>query len=220
MAPTVRVLEHPTDLQINAAVGVLLRAMHGDPAVDSMTGGNETLREPFFRAMTRATAVGGSIYVVSDADGSDSDILSVGMWFGPGQKALTTESQMKEGWMDFYSALTPQAREWWEVVYQSNHEDKVDALLGLKYVDGWFANLIATDPIHQRKGYGSTMVTAVCQRAAKEGKIAALATQNEKNAKWYTSLGFKVLDQVEMSAPTGAWPDYFLVWEGEDAAAT
>jgi hypothetical protein len=55
-----------------------------------MTGGNETLRESFFRAMTRATAVGGSIYVVGDADGSASDILSVGMWFGPGQKALTT----------------------------------------------------------------------------------------------------------------------------------
>jgi hypothetical protein len=54
-----------------------------------MTGGNENLRESFFRAMTRATAVGGSIYVVSDAEGSD-DILSVGMWFGPGQKALTT----------------------------------------------------------------------------------------------------------------------------------
>ncbi|KAF8171469.1 hypothetical protein BJ912DRAFT_995608 [Pholiota molesta] len=201
MAPTVRVLEHPTEPQIDAAVGVLLRAMHGD----SMTGGNDTLRAPFFRAMTRAAAVGGAIYVVSDADGSAPDILSVGMWFGPGQKALTTEFQMKEGWMEFYGALTPRngGKSWY---YQSNHEDKVDALLGPKYVDGC-------------KGYGTAMVTAVCHRAGKEGKIAALATQNEKNAKWYTSLGFKVLGQVEMPAPTGAWPDYFLVWEGQDAAA-
>ncbi|KAF8169662.1 hypothetical protein BJ912DRAFT_1048319 [Pholiota molesta] len=119
-------------------------------------GGNDTLRAPFFRAMTRAAAVGGSIYVVSDADGSDSDILSVGMWFGPGQKART---HMKEGWMEFYGALTPQAREWWEVVYQSTHEDKVDALLGSKRMSETASRLLlrqSTDMVHHF-GEGESM---------------------------------------------------------------
>jgi hypothetical protein len=49
--------------------------------------------------------------------------------------------------------------------------------------------------------------------------IHELMDQSFWQAKWYTSLGFKVLDQVEMPAPTGAWPDYFLRWEGQDAAA-
>jgi len=31
----------------------------------------------------------------------------------------------------------------------------------LKYRDDWFANIIATDPVHQRKGYASAMIKEV-----------------------------------------------------------
>ncbi|KAF9479333.1 hypothetical protein BDN70DRAFT_858657 [Pholiota conissans] len=210
MAHNVESIEKPTELQIEAAVALMLRAMDGDISVDSMTGGNDNLRALLFRSMIRAAAIEGSFYIAND--GSD-EIFTIGIWFGPGKQMFSTETQRNEGWMDFFNALTPEMQGWWGTVFHAKHEETLNSLLGPKYVDGWFANIIATDPVHQRQGYGSALVNSVCQRAAKEGKICALATQNEKNTEWYKSLGFKVVGQVEIPAPTGNWPDYFLTWE-------
>ncbi|KAF8196090.1 hypothetical protein BJ912DRAFT_1056516 [Pholiota molesta] len=180
-----------------------------------MTGGDDALRAPLFRSMIRAAAVEGSFYVAND--GSD-EIFTIGIWFGPGRQMFSTESQMNEGWQIFsmLSLLKPGMVGYCmsHSQFHAKHEETLKSLLGEKYVDGWFANIIATDPIHQRKGYGSALILMKLQ-AGEEGKIVALATQNEKNMEWYKSLGFQVLNHVEVPSSTGNWLDYFLIWESQ-----
>jgi hypothetical protein len=48
-----------------------------------MTDYNDALREPLFRAMIGAGVVDGTFFAASD--GTDGEIVSVGIWFPPGK---------------------------------------------------------------------------------------------------------------------------------------
>ncbi|KAF9553337.1 hypothetical protein CPC08DRAFT_673352 [Agrocybe pediades] len=224
MPPTVHVIQNPTDAQIEEAVGVAMRAFAGDVSVDSMTGGNDTLQPALYRSMIKAGASEGGFWVVQngDDDGSGNEdeeaesramkIRSFGIWFGPGKKLFETEEQRSLGWNDYFAGLSVETREWWMTTFHTKHEENLERLLGSAYQDDWFANLIATDPAHQRKGYASAMIRQVFREAEKQGKTVALATQTEINATFYQNLGFTLLGKEDIPAPTGTWPDYFLRW--------
>lgn len=206
---SVKVLEKPTDSQIEQAVQLLLRAFEGDVSLKTMTSGNDDLEPLLFRSMLKAGALEGTIYVVTAEDGAD-DIYSIGVWFGPGQKMFSSQAQLAGGWNEFFAALTDEGRNWWMTIFHQNHEERLNALLGDQYLNGWFANIIGTDPKHQRKGYASAIVRTVSERAKIDGTTVALATQNESNLKWYQSLGFKLLGESIITHPIGNWPDFFV----------
>jgi len=212
---TIFVLEllKATDDQIEEAVALLMRAFEGDISVDSMTGGNDELRAPLFRSMVRAGALEGSFYIAND--GSEK-IFSIGIWFGPGKMMFGTEAQRKEGWDDLFTAFSPETQKWWMTVFHEKHDQSLNRLLGDKYLNSWFSNIIATDPEHQRKGYATAITKVVFERAASENKPVALATHTEHNKAWYERMGFKTLGQVEIPSETGHWPDFFLLWEGPE----
>ncbi|PPQ75867.1 hypothetical protein CVT26_000283 [Gymnopilus dilepis] len=215
MAPVVRLLEHPTDDQVEQSVALVIRAFTGDLSLIAMTGGNTDLQAPLFRSMLRACAVEGSYYVVMDEE--SGAIHSVGGFFGPGQQVFTTEKQREQGWTQFFNSLPQPLHKWWNDLYLPLSEGELNKLLGDNYLNGWFANIIATDPPFQRRGYAASIIRAIFQRAASEEKPVSLATQTEENCLWYQSLGFKELGKITIPADSeggaGSWPFYILTWE-------
>ncbi|PAV21724.1 hypothetical protein PNOK_0168100 [Pyrrhoderma noxium] len=195
----VKHLQHPTESQIDEAVKLCLRAYGEDPALIAMTGNQSDLRDTVFRSMIRAAVLEGSFYIASD--GSDS-IFSIAVWFGPGKALYKSEEQRKLGFNEFFEALSPETRHWWTEVYTKQLDKYLDDIIGKeKLLNSWYANNIATDPVHQGKGYGTALLKTIFEEARKDQSIVALGTQNEQN--------------TEIPAPTGNFPAMFFTW-GED----
>jgi GNAT superfamily N-acetyltransferase len=67
----------------------------------------------------------------------------------------------------------------------------------------WFLPLLAVDPAHQRKGYGSALLQPVLERCDREQKLAYLESSNPRNIPLYEQHGFEVLGGVRAgSSPT------------------
>ncbi|KAL4258379.1 hypothetical protein AB1N83_008837 [Pleurotus pulmonarius] len=158
---TTRVLVRPADDQVESIVGVIRRAFKGDITLSSMTGRNVNLEALLLRSMVRAAALEGTIYVVTDVYNT---ILSVGVCFQPGTRMFSSEAQRALGWDEFFQKISEEARDWWTTQIFRKHREALNDHLGAHYLDSWFANIIATDPEHQRKGYATSIVRAVCAR--------------------------------------------------------
>ncbi|KAJ8517111.1 hypothetical protein ONZ45_g5659 [Pleurotus djamor] len=202
-----RITENLTDVQVEYIVEFLVRAFSGDLSVASMTGGNDDLVPLMFRAMLRGINLSGTLYTVCDEAG---EIRSVGGWFRPGVRLFDSEEQRALGWNDFMDALSPEAKEWWTQEFPKRGVEPMSRALGNKFLDSWFASLLATDPDYQRRGFATAIVEAALEQAKQDGKIAVLATQSESNMNWYKSLGFEVFGRVDFEGPRGQWPDIFL----------
>ena len=50
------------------------------------------------------------------------------------------------------------------VLPELTRPNSLNSCIFSQYLDSWFANIIATDPEHQRKGYATALTKAVCQR--------------------------------------------------------
>ncbi|KAJ7595763.1 hypothetical protein C8J56DRAFT_923170 [Mycena floridula] len=213
VSATVKLLEKPTDDQIDQAVEVCVRAFAGDVCLRSMTADNHALESSLFRMMICAAALEGTVYCVTDD--RDDKILSLGVWFGPGSQLLHTEAQRATGWNDFFASLSEEGQKWWATTFQTCHEDFVNSLFGDQYLGGWWANVIATHPDYQRQGHGTALVRAVLDQAQKGNKPVGLATQTEMNRDWYQTLGFKVCGETRVPEATrsGSFPDFVMKWE-------
>jgi len=202
-------------MQIKQAIALALAAFEGDPAINNVVGGNEALRGPLFRAIVGAGAVEGSFFTASD---SSDNIVSIGIWFKPGKVMMDSEVQQKAGWIEFYNAISPEAQDWWMKEFYPRHDAALTACMGPDITkNSWFANLVATHPSHQRKGYGTAIVKEVCKLAAAEGVVAALGTQKERNVAWYEKLGFKLKGRIEFGTKEIPRAEYLLCYDSKDA---
>ncbi|KAL0961078.1 hypothetical protein HGRIS_006061 [Hohenbuehelia grisea] len=199
-------LTDPSDQQIEQIVDVCIRAYSGDNVIRSMTGDRPELWPPLFRAWLKAGRLAGAIYVVESEPGR---IASAGLWFGPGKALLASEEQRALGWNEFWEALTPETHEWWAYLNKTT-AGMADEKRTKEIMDGWFANMIATDPAFQRRGYASSIVRAVCERGVKEGTLVALGTQKKDNVAYYRSLGFEVFGQTDVLSKIGDFTAYLL----------
>ncbi|KAI0313764.1 hypothetical protein OF83DRAFT_502895 [Amylostereum chailletii] len=210
MQITVQHVEHPTDTQIDEAVELLLRAFEGDVTIPAMTGGDTRLQQSLFRSLVRGGALSDAFYVVTD---DSNEIFTIGVWARPGQKLFSSETERKSsGWDAFFASLSPETQKWWTETLPETHEKMMRSALGDSYNDRWQANILATHPKHQKKGYATAMIQAMCKRAKDDGKVIGLATHNAKNAAFYERLGFRILANTEIPAPVASWTEYALIW--------
>lgn len=68
-------------------------APSGDPLVDFISGGDDSLVPQKFEADVREAAVGGEIHVASIGP-EVGDIVGVAIWYGPGQELMATYVMM------------------------------------------------------------------------------------------------------------------------------
>lgn len=81
------------------------------------------------------------------------------------------------------------------------HEENADA-------PHIYVNMLATDPGHQRKGFGGSLMRAAL-RAADEAGLPAYLETGDTNRAFYEGFGFEVVKTYALSDDTDAgWPDY------------
>ncbi|KDQ28515.1 hypothetical protein PLEOSDRAFT_1105167 [Pleurotus ostreatus PC15] len=215
--PTIKLLTNPNDEQLEAVASLFVRAFDHDLPVKSMTGGNPAFEAPLFRAVARAGIADGAVYVVESEDthpgSTNAEIRSVLVCFGPGKTmSADEESARASGWVSLFEKMPVETKEWW-AMFRTKHSNVVNAYLRDKYTDGWYVELLGTDPTHQNKGHATALLAHIFAQADEEGKTVALTTHSPSNVKFYEKLGFEVVDSVEIEAPTGDWVQHLLVRE-------
>lgn len=67
----------------------------------------------------------------------------------------------------------------------------------------WFLPLLAVDPSHQGKGFGSALLQPVLERCDRERQLAYLESSNPRNIPLYERHGFEVLGGIQSgTSPT------------------
>jgi GNAT superfamily N-acetyltransferase len=64
----------------------------------------------------------------------------------------------------------------------------------------WYLAVLGCDPVWQRRGVGTALITPVLRRADCDGVGTYLETQREDNLAWYARFGFDVIEEL---APRG-----------------
>ncbi|KIP09660.1 hypothetical protein PHLGIDRAFT_307417 [Phlebiopsis gigantea 11061_1 CR5-6] len=188
--PRLHLVGHPTDEQIEAATAVCVRAFQDETAVRAMSGGDAALAHLLFASMLRTAREGGTLHLVT----RDGEVLAVGLWFGPGRKMFATEEQRRLGFDVFMARLSPAMQGWWKNEYGKDVALMKSDILGTDGdLNSWYAQVIATDPIHQGKGYGGMLIQEARRLAREDSSSLALATTNRDSASWYEHQGFTTL---------------------------
>ncbi|KAK0479223.1 hypothetical protein IW261DRAFT_167942 [Armillaria novae-zelandiae] len=204
-------LRTPTEAQIEEAVSVSLRAFEGDISLKRMSGGNPENGRVYLEAMLKAGALEGRIYVATDDE--SGKFRAVALLFPPGRRMFQSDAQRKY-WNTFWDLLDSETQEWWNQFREKMTQVENEVFEPNGILNSWWINIMVTDPIYQRKGFGSALISNICDIASKQEpqRDIGLATQSTENSQWYQSLCFKERKWVEIPAkPFGDhFPCYML----------
>jgi ribosomal protein S18 acetylase RimI-like enzyme len=72
----------------------------------------------------------------------------------------------------------------------------------LVHAKHWYLAVLAVDPQHQGKGYGSRLLNEMLSNIDEEGLPCYVETEGEKNVSMYQHFGFKVVDEFTVPNTT------------------
>ncbi|KAJ7817842.1 hypothetical protein B0H14DRAFT_2840954 [Mycena olivaceomarginata] len=120
-------------------------------------GKDQSLVEPFLLAHVKATIIGGQLFV---AELPGTGIVGVALWFGPGQKFLSSNEQRNAGWNQTMEVLNDACQKWWDN-FLSLADTVPDRLYGPgQQLASYHLQTFGVLPEHQKKGYGMALMTA------------------------------------------------------------
>ncbi|KAJ6577323.1 hypothetical protein B0H19DRAFT_553612 [Mycena capillaripes] len=169
-----------------------------------MVGGDESLKDPIFRAMIRAGELAGEVYFA--IDNISNKVVGVAIWFPPGK---SLEEQRALGFDQFMGKLSPETRAFWSNSYVPVVDQFLAELLGPDGTrESHYLNQLATDPAFQKMGIATLLLKTVHDRFPESGTrpMFAHCAANEQNARFYESCGYTVKGKMFMEAPTGGYP--------------
>ncbi|KAJ7039530.1 hypothetical protein C8F04DRAFT_1085594 [Mycena alexandri] len=172
-----------------------------------MVGGDESLKDPIFRAMIRAGELAGEVYFATDDN--TQQVVGVAVWFPPGKSLFESEGQRGLGFDDFMTKLSPETSAFWSNAYVPVVDKFLEEVLGADGTrNSQYLNQLATDPRFQRKGIATMLLKTVHDKFADSDTppLFAHCAANEKNARFYESCGYTVRGQIHLDAPTGGYP--------------
>jgi len=70
----------------------------------------------------------------------------------------------------------------------------------------WYLPLIGVDPVHQGRGYGSSLMEHALQRCDREQKLAYLESSNPRNLSLYIRHGFKIIGTIPVADSPPLFP--------------
>ncbi|KZT23591.1 hypothetical protein NEOLEDRAFT_1136387 [Neolentinus lepideus HHB14362 ss-1] len=202
-------LENFTDDQIEQLVDIAIRAFEGGLSHKALLGGDWSLHAPFLRAVARATALQGEIYVVRDP--VTKKILSYGCWFGPGNDLFATEEQKALGFNEVFSSVSEKAQYWCTHTYPETVGEYSANLWTKEEVERrWWCVHLCTDSQHENRGYGTAIINFAFEKAKKKGGLIGLSTSIEVNVRKYVAMGFRERGETHVDAPTGGFHVHIL----------
>ncbi|KAF9027310.1 hypothetical protein BDZ89DRAFT_1066978 [Hymenopellis radicata] len=180
MTILIKRINDPTDTQIEQAVDICLRAFEGDLAVHSMSGGDPDVQRRHTRAMFKAGALDGVIYFAVHPTAEAP--LGVALCFGPGKGLFKTEAQRTQGWNDVWASFPPALKSWWEADFMKPIGQLEENTIGSELIlQSWYIDVLATDPEHQGRGIGTSLVKAMCNKAKEGGEMLSLGALTGMN---------------------------------------
>ncbi len=69
----------------------------------------------------------------------------------------------------------------------------------------WYLSVLGTDPVHQGKGVGSTLLAPVLERCDRDGVLAYLESSKLGNIPFYERHGFVVTEEIAMPDGPKVW---------------
>jgi GNAT superfamily N-acetyltransferase len=168
-------------------VAAILLAFSTDPAARWTYPSPENYLRHFAEiipAFGRRALECGTAHFIGDAGGGD--VHAVSLWLPP-------EVQLDEdALLDIFRRTVPKPNQ--EALFA------VFEQMGTYHPDEphWFLPLIAVDPMHQRKGYGSMLLEHALQGCDRDRKPAYLESSNPENIPLYQRHGFEILGTIQV----------------------
>ncbi|KZT28831.1 acyl-CoA N-acyltransferase [Neolentinus lepideus HHB14362 ss-1] len=204
----VRLLEKPSDTELDDASQVLAKAFEKDVFVASCIGGDQSLNIAFQRATIAAAAVAGKVYVASY---EDIKVAGVAAWFGPGRGLLDSPDQGEAGYNALLASFPPELMKWWMEYFLPKYNAQTTSALGEGVKLGaWHLQMFGVLPECQGKGVGSSLMTVMESKAFAEGKTLCLETDSEHNVKMYEHWGYALKGKDDYESSTGGFTLYIL----------
>jgi ribosomal protein S18 acetylase RimI-like enzyme len=167
-----------------AAISLTLaKAFHDDPIKSFLAGGKHLTTEqvlPFFDAFTRIQLPHGHAYTTPGHE-------AAALWSPPGEWKVPMTKVLK---------YTPRFLK----LYGTRFIPNLSVLTDLEKLHPtephYYLEFIGTDPAHQGKGFGRSLMDPMLERADREGVGMYLENSKEQNLAFYGRHGFQVRQQM------------------------
>ncbi len=174
--------------------GALARAFADDPVTEwTFPGATVVDLARMFEALI--TKVFLRDFVVQTTD----DLAGAALWAPPGTWPLSLRQQLRiaPSVMGMLGKRIVRAARWMKMV-DSLHPKE----------DHWYLSVLGTDPPHQGRGAGSSLMAPIIERCDAEGIPSYLESSKESNVAFYRRHGYEVTRVIE---GFGA-PPMFAMW--------
>jgi len=172
----------------------LARAFFDDPVMEFLVPDEARRRErlaKFFEvAFTVQHGPHGSCYTDTDRSGAS-------FWDPPGHWKMTL-GQIVRGSPALIGALrlrVPKALRLLSMVEREHPRG-----------EHWYLAVLGTDPVHQGKGIGSSLLRPVLERCDHDGVGAYLESSKKSNIAYYRRHGFEVTGEITVPGGPTVWP--------------
>jgi GNAT superfamily N-acetyltransferase len=177
------------------------RAFHDDPYADYVIpdkNKRSNMRYGFEYSLRVSLSAGAEGYLTSPAaEGA----------------ALWISSERKGGWKQLWQAANIRLplRCGWRYMYRCMSAENLCNKISKKYAPPrhMYLALLAVDPEHQGKGYGSALLQPMFRKLDREHLPCYLETETKKNVAIYQHYGFKLV--YETMLPHSTCPMYFML---------
>jgi GNAT superfamily N-acetyltransferase len=183
-----------TDRDVPVLAGALARAFHDDPVMVWLFGDRPTARlrrlRRYFTSEARRHRRSGQVLV---SEGH----TAAAFWDAPGHwKATWTEMlRLAPVMVPAVGPRIPRSIKGLEVIERAHPREH-----------HWYLAVLGTDPPHQGRGIGSSLVDPVLERCDREGLGAYLESSREQNIPYYQRFGFSVTGQIDLPSGPPVWP--------------
>ena len=183
-----------TDLE--RVANVLFSAFQKDPFVNVFIPSPDEITQ-FFPPMMRFISGYGIRY--GEVLSTSREINDVSIWFLLKKVKSSILKALLAGYLKFRRSISK------ELIGRFTHvvkelEEVHASIINLPH---WYLNFIAVDPHHQKKGYGTSLLTSMLQQVDKDDLNCYLEAWVEKNVEWYQKHGFKVMTEINILACKG-----------------
>jgi ribosomal protein S18 acetylase RimI-like enzyme len=180
--------------ELDAAGRTLGAAFHDDPVFAAFIPPSVPRRHDrlslLFAAQARTAARHGEVWVTAGAE-------AAAVWLAPGRWKATPSVILREA--------IPAARAMRRRVVLGL---RAQAAVEKVHPDEphWYLHGLGTDPAHQGRGLGSSLLAPVLDRCDDEGVPAYLESSKHSNIPFYERHGFRVRDELAIPGGVTVWP--------------
>lgn len=198
MTATDVTIEPAASGDVSTAIAVAVRAFWDDPMFNyfnpDMLVQHKNL-VPFFAAGTDDCNRHGELWVAKIGP----TVAGVAAWLPPGVFPATDGTRaLRLGLRSAPTfARTRHRRTLYKLLNEMTERHPHD--------EHWYLMILATDPLHQRRGVGRALLDPMMARADDMGVPAFLETQNEPNIAYYQRFGFEVIGEIEVGDSPPVW---------------